>query len=229
LAALLGLLVLVGASAAADNAAEERMRRDITFLASDECEGRGVETQGINKAAAYIVAAYKEAGLKPGGANGSYFQPFKIAGRTKLEGVATLRLRGPLGQQIELKADKDFAVLGLSGSGKLTAPVVFAGFGATVPEEKYDDYKGLDAASKVVLVIRKLPRYDIPFVPFAKERKDDYASFTSKVSNAELHKAAAVVIVNDAGEGAAGDRLMKFTDLTRGVSPAAIPATNPAR
>ena len=33
------------------------MRRYVTFLVSDECEGRGVETKGIDKAAAYIAAA----------------------------------------------------------------------------------------------------------------------------------------------------------------------------
>src|SRR5438270_13320585 len=37
-------------------AVEERMRRDITFLASDQREGRGVSTKGINLAADYIAA-----------------------------------------------------------------------------------------------------------------------------------------------------------------------------
>ena len=66
---------------------EERMKRDITFLASDECEGRGPGTKGIDKAADYIVEQFKEAGLKPGGVKGTWFQPFTIGGSlAKLEG-----------------------------------------------------------------------------------------------------------------------------------------------
>jgi Peptidase family M28/PDZ domain/PA domain len=223
LAAGLMAAVVVGPLGAADQGVETRMRRDITFLASDECEGRGVDTKGIDKAAAYIVVAFKEAGLKPGGPDGSYFQPFTIRGRALLQGSPTVRLRGPLGQEIELKAGDDFNVLGLSGSGKLTAPLVFAGFGATVPEEKYDDYQGIDVGGKVVLLIRKLPRYTSTAVPFGKDRKDDYASFLSKVANAEQHKAAAVLIVNDNGDSASGDALLKFADLTQGVSSARVP------
>jgi Peptidase family M28/PDZ domain/PA domain len=222
MAALLGLVVLVSARAANEEAVEARMRRDITFLASDECEGRGVDTKGIDKAAAYIAAAYKQAGLKPGGPDGSYFQPFKIAGAAKLEGPATLRLRGPQGQEIELKAGADFQVLGFSGSGKLTAPLVFAGFGVTAEKEGYDDYKGVDVAKKIVVLIRKAPRYDSPTAALGGDRKDDYAAFVTKISNAELHKAAAVLLVNDAG--AKSDKLMNFADLAQGIGPAAIPA-----
>ena len=44
-----------------------RMKKDLFFLAGEECEGRGLKTDGINKAAAYIAAAFKAAGLKPAG------------------------------------------------------------------------------------------------------------------------------------------------------------------
>ncbi len=64
-----------------DEAVKARMRKDVTYLASDECEGRGVDTAGIQKAATYIAAEFAKAGLKPGGVNGTYFQPFTISGR----------------------------------------------------------------------------------------------------------------------------------------------------
>jgi hypothetical protein len=223
-ASLLGLVVLGGARAETKDEVEARMHRDIKFLAADECEGRGVDTKGIARAADYIAAAFKKAGLKPAGAESSYFQAFKIAGPPKLEGVAVLRLRGPKGEDLELKAGTDFEVLGLSGSGKLTAPLVFAGFGITADAEKYDDYKDKEVENKVVVLLRKAPRYDDPMKPFGGNRKDEYASFVSKLSNAEKHKVAAVLIVNDAGEAAKGDKLLKFSDLGMGVSPAPIPA-----
>ena len=41
----LSLLLVFGLSGWADNPSEERLRRDITFLASDQCEGRETESQ----------------------------------------------------------------------------------------------------------------------------------------------------------------------------------------
>src|SRR5207244_2037988 len=100
-ALMLGLALLSGARLWASNEeVEARMRRDVTFLASDECEGRGPGTKGIDKAADYIAGEFQKAGLKPGGVNGTYFQPFTVAGTAKLEGPNVVRLRGPLGQEI---------------------------------------------------------------------------------------------------------------------------------
>src|SRR5438067_12234581 len=89
-AAVLGLVIaLVGvrttaeelkANAAAVAASEARLKRDVTFLASDECEGRGPMTKGLILAGDYIANEFKKAGLKPGGVDGSYFQPFAVAG-----------------------------------------------------------------------------------------------------------------------------------------------------
>ena len=98
---LIGLLAAFGAASfAADDATNEereaRMKRDITFLASDECEGRGIETKGIEIAANFIAGEFASAGLKPGGLSGSYFQPFAVQGQSKLEGTSTLNLKGPL-------------------------------------------------------------------------------------------------------------------------------------
>ncbi len=52
----------------------ERMLDYVKVLASDENQGRGLGTSGIEKAADFIAAKFKEAGLKPGGENNSYFQ-----------------------------------------------------------------------------------------------------------------------------------------------------------
>ena len=104
--ALLGLLCLLGtAFGQNDEAIEARMRKDITFLASDECEGRGVTTRGINLAADYLAAEFKKAGLKPAGEDGSYFLPFQWAGAVLLE-PPPLSLRGPEGQKIEPTAGR---------------------------------------------------------------------------------------------------------------------------
>src|SRR5262249_33099214 len=87
-------------------AAAERLRRDVTFLASDEGEGRGVTTEGINKAADYIAGEFQKAGLKPVPGQADYFQHFDMAGQAKLGKPNTVVLHGPRGQSVELEFDE---------------------------------------------------------------------------------------------------------------------------
>jgi hypothetical protein len=225
LALLLGVFLMaslgLGTTAATKEEVIERMREDLKYLAGDECEGRGIYTKGIEKAATYIAEQFKKAGLKPGGKDMTYFQPFTVsAGQGKVE-VAKLSLKGPQGQTIELGNNKEFVVLGTSGSGKITAPVVFVGYGISAPDLKYDDYKGLDVKDKIVVVLRKTPRYDSKDAPFGGAMKMNYAVLASKLARAEVNKAAAVILVNDAAE--TGDKLDTFSDMGKGFSTSSIP------
>lgn len=217
---VLALLVLFGDRSWAQDASEERLRRDVTYLASDECEGRGVGTKGLDKASEYIARQFAEAGLLPGGVKGTYFQPFTVSGSSKLDGPSSLSLKGPLGQTIQLKVGDHFQVMGLSGSGKVSAPLVFVGFGAVAKDIGYDDYKGVDVAGKIVVMLRHTPRWSNANAPFDGPRKDEHASLEKKQSLAEIHKAAAVILVNDLSE--AGDKLMPFTYIAGG-TPSSIP------
>jgi hypothetical protein len=225
---VLAALVLLGGErlrAAEPSAAEARMLRDITFLASDLCEGRGVTTKGINLAADYIANEFKKAGLKPAGVDNAYFQPFTINGEAKLESPNVLVLRGPQGQEITLPVGSHFQPFGLAGSGKVTAPVVFVGYGATAKEIGYDDYQGVDVAGKVVMILRKTPRPENAFASFNGRLSGYHSTFTTKIDNAEQHKAAAILFVNDRDsvKKEKGDRLMPFNALAFGGTVSKLP------
>ena len=76
---IIGLTVLAAATSyAQDDVIQQRMKKDIFYLASPECEGRDVGTKGIDKAAEYIVNQITQAGLKPAGKDGTWFQPFTV-------------------------------------------------------------------------------------------------------------------------------------------------------
>ena len=60
-------------------------------------------------------------------------------------------------KQSPLRLNDEWTPLGLSGSGKVEADVVFAGYGITAKEYGYDDYAGIDAKGKIVLVLRYEP------------------------------------------------------------------------
>jgi hypothetical protein len=231
LACLVCGLGLLGVQVAAgDEASETRMRQDVTFLASDACEGRGVETKGIDLAADYIASEFKKAGLKAGGADGSYFQPFAINGFPVLEPGSRLTLQGPTGQEIELRSDADYRVMGLSGSGQVTAPVVFAGYGVTSQDKdlRYDDYQGLDVAGKIVVVLRKTPRPGDASAAFGGPSSAYYGELTNKVANAKEHHAAAILFVSDHDTASSADTLMDFS-YTAYQASAGLPAIHVRR
>ncbi len=201
------------APAPAGAGAVARMRRDITFLASDQCEGRGPGTRGLDKAADYIAAQFKQAGLKPAGADGSYFYPFPISANI-LDEPAHLVLTGPQGQTIALTQGVQFWPMALGGPGSEKASAVFAGYGITSEKANYDDYAEVDAANKVVVLLRGAPQGD------DKDRNRELmngAPFIKKIANAEKHEAAAVLFVNDADTARDGDELLDFnyTAFTR--------------
>ncbi|HMF15305.1 MAG TPA: PA domain-containing protein, partial [Gemmataceae bacterium] len=256
-AALFGLTaVLIGTrttaeelkgSAAAVAASEARLKRDVTFLASDECEGRGPVTKGLVLAGDYIANEFKKAGLKPGGVDGTYFQSFAVAG-AKLDAPARFVLKSPSGVVMALHSGGDFNPLGISGSGKADAGIVFAGYGITgdikvpkppkpkddsamgdqKPEEKeekylYDDYASLDVAGKIVVVLRDAPR-SANHNALDRMWKQRNGALARKIENADKHGVAAIVFVNDAGTAADGDDLMDFNFQAMASSSAKIPA-----
>src|SRR5262245_9754721 len=112
---LLLLVALVPAvRGQAPNVSEARLRKDLEFLTSDACEGRGITTKGIQLAAEHIAAEFRKAGLKPGAPDGTYFQTFKVVPGFRVEPkgapLAELSLSGPLGQTIVLKLGSDFTL-----------------------------------------------------------------------------------------------------------------------
>src|SRR5688572_22362014 len=54
---------------------QTRLFNDVKYLASDDLEGRGVETEGINKAADFIRDEFQKAGLNVTEVKGGAYQP----------------------------------------------------------------------------------------------------------------------------------------------------------
>src|SRR5436853_7751023 len=58
----------------------DSLRPWMTYLSSDELEGRATFSEGLGLAAAYIAERIKEAGVKPGGDHGTYLQRVEVLG-----------------------------------------------------------------------------------------------------------------------------------------------------
>ncbi|HEY1187943.1 MAG TPA: M28 family peptidase [Gemmata sp.] len=228
----LGAILALGHPAPAQKPFEdpvlERMRKDIYFLASPECEGRGIDTKGIEKAADYVANTFKEAGLKPAMKNGSYFQPFTVTMSAKLGKPTALTLSGPAGAKKELKLNTEYTAMGFSPTSKAAAGLVFVGYGISAPALKYDDYAGTDVKGKIVVMLRRTPRYGEKgarrFDTTAPEGEDSpHAAFAAKIEVAEAHKVAGIIIVNDTGAAGKTDALAPHPAHATGTTPAGVP------
>jgi hypothetical protein len=160
-AVLVLLLASCGLSAVTPPIPPDSILEHIKFLASDELQGRGNGTEGLERAADYIAAEFKEAGLRPAGDDSSWFQPFGLTiGVTVGQGNA-LVIRGAkqsiafsLGTSyFPIAATPDEAPVNITG-----LPVVFAGYGISAPAFNYDDYEGLDVKGKAVLIFSHEPQ-----------------------------------------------------------------------
>ncbi|WP_165233068.1 M28 family peptidase [Aquisphaera insulae] len=209
------------ASAAYVSPTESRLRADVTFLASDEREGRAPGSSGIEAAAKFIAETFKSLGLKTAPGADGYFQEFTLAGRPTLGAANDLAIHTQNGKELraELKTSYTPLAIGSSGSAEKMA-IVFAGYGITARDEKtgldYDDYAGIDVKGKAVLIIRREPQQDREDSPFNGRKTSEYATFRHKATNAFQHGAAMVLLVNDlAGLEGGKDNLLGLVQVRR--------------
>ena len=181
---------------------EARMKKDLFFLASAKCEGRGPTTKGIQRAADHIAAGFEKAGLTPG-LKASFSQHFTIpAAKGKVA------LVGPDGKTLTLVQGKDFNPLCRNQKGEVEAGVVFAGFGVACKNPAYDDYADLDVKGKVVVILR-----DTPLAGSPKRTPEMKASgaIAAKLVLAKKKGAAGVLMVNDLDAAADDDTPLDFS------------------
>ncbi len=207
-------LVIAAPPLAADEKSEvdpeslKRVTHDITYLASDALEGRGVQTKGIVVAADYIRDEFKKIGLKSGTEDGSYFQKFDVAIR-EAGSTASGSLAVRIGDEsTELKIGQDFQPQQLGGSGSAKAGIVFIGYGVSAPKLEYDDYKDADVKGKILLMLRREPN-DKRFKDIIKDEGEysSHAYIATKLSQARKVGAAGVLFVNDRISAAESDEL----------------------
>lgn len=193
----------------------------VRYLASPELKGRATGSPEIEKAAHYIAKQFKEDGLRPLDKEG-YVQPFPVTTSAKLGKSNSFHASG-IGKPLSLKLQQDFVPFNFSARGKFEGGVVFAGYGITAPEYNYDDYAGLDANGKFVVVLRHEPQEFDDKSVFAGKVYTQHAQFFSKASNAKAHGALGVILLNDlAAHSNDGDALEVF-GATEGPSDAGLP------
>jgi Zn-dependent M28 family amino/carboxypeptidase len=194
------LPAIVGAQAASRAAAgpitATEIDGDLRFISSDLLEGRAPATRADKITTEYIADQLRSAGVEPG-VNGSYFQTVPIdvvkadpaSIKVNATGKATMTLRSP--DDVVVFAGS--AVEKSSASGEL----VYVGYGASAPEYKWDDYKGMDLKGKMLLVLVNDPPASAAEPKlFGGKAMTYYGRWTYKYEEAERRGAAGVLIVH---------------------------------
>jgi Zn-dependent M28 family amino/carboxypeptidase len=186
-----------GSATSAPLVQEAPLRAHLAFLSNDVLEGRGTGQRGADLTVAYLETQALAAGLKP--ANGvSYRQSVKIAGVVGLPDQSSLHLTAG-GQPLALTYGQDWVWAPGDGQSAraFNAPLVFVGYGATAPEEGWDDYKGQDVKGKllVMMVNDPQPTAEQPD-RFAGKGLTYYGRWTYKFEEAKRRGAAGVLLIH---------------------------------
>jgi Zn-dependent M28 family amino/carboxypeptidase len=169
------------------------LRADLFFLAGDAMRGRLTDTNENRVTADYIRARFERAGLKPA-TGASYFHEYNLMTPTLGEdnGFSVAAVGGSR----HFTAGIDFYPQRFSGTGTVTAPLVFAGFGIVAPRWKHDDYRE-SVRGAVVLVLDHEPGERDANSPFDGVVTAEPAAAWRKALAAQEKGAAGIIFVSD--------------------------------
>ncbi|MFQ5510263.1 MAG: M28 family metallopeptidase [Candidatus Krumholzibacteriia bacterium] len=180
----------------------DRLRTHIEYLSADELEGRSPGSEGEALTLDYLAEQYREMGLSPGNPDGSFLQEVPLIGSTVIN-RPPLRLESGDGV-VELRYMEDFMGWTLRKQENVSvddAELVFVGYGIVAPEYDWNDYKDVDVAGKViVMLVGDPPLPDTTL--FGGRAMTYYGRWTYKFEiAAEKGAAGAIVIHEDAAAG----------------------------
>ena len=195
----------------------DKLKTDVTYLASQELAGRKSGTEGDSLAAVYIRKHFSDNGARLLGNNG--FQYF---------GIIAEVIPGPNNSfsvaDRKYELGKDFMPFSFSTSETIESEVVFAGFGisGSSGDLNWDDFLGLDIKGKWVIALRGDPEPDntkSAFIPMSTDR--------AKALTARDRGAAGILLVSPASI----DRKDQPVDIAfdKTVSDAGIPVISITR
>jgi Zn-dependent M28 family amino/carboxypeptidase len=134
-----------------ESISQEQLRDYLSFIASDELEGRDTPSRGLNIAAKFIATHLSRWGYTPAGDNGTYFQKIALH-RTKVKPAFTTA---------EMNGQKFYFGTDLIASGitaNVTAPMIYVKNGYIHKAKNIDPYQGITVTGKIMVVLGGLPK-----------------------------------------------------------------------
>jgi hypothetical protein len=202
---LLVLLLFAPALTAATPAIDpERLIGHIQFLASDDLKGRASGSPELERAADYIAQQFGDIGLSPGGDNDTWFEPFElVAGLTVGNGNSLVisdkkqSVKFTLGSSYYPLSTVPNESEAVPSDRVEKLPIVFAGYGLSAPDVRYDDYEGIDVRGKAVLIFSHEPQETDANSPLNGNRPMPQTTVYKKAEAALTRGARLLIVVSD--------------------------------
>ncbi|MEO6212513.1 MAG: M28 family peptidase [Vicinamibacterales bacterium] len=141
------------ASKGAASITEADLKEWLTYIASDELQGRATYSEGLGLAAGYISAHLRQWGVRPAGDRGTYLQVVKVQGvKSVSKASVTVEVNG----QTRTFKDGEGITFPRNMGGRQTITgnqIVFVGHGLQVPDSSHDDYEGVDPKGAVIVYL----------------------------------------------------------------------------
>ena len=216
---LAGLVALLLLSACADRPAPEEsfanaaivdtaaaavidtsgLARHTKALSSDTFGGRGPASPGEDSTVAYLTRQFRQMGLEPAGDSG-FVQRVPLVSITAT-GTSPLTVTGGGAPSSFAYGDAYMAWTKRLAPSVTLEPseMVFVGYGIVAPEQGWDDYEGVDAEGKTVVMLVNDPGFATgDSALFSGEEMTYYGRWTYKYEEAARQGAEAALIVHEA-------------------------------
>lgn len=172
------------------------LQEKVSYLASDELEGRMTGSKGIKEAAEFLKAQFKSLGLTTVGNLNSYTQSFDFIADVSVNTESTwLQVPGKKKPTV-YELYKDYVPASFSKNGSVSGDVVFVGYGLRTPEGaeiQYDSYAGVDVKDKIVIVLKGEPDH---LTDEEQKQVITYSTFRYKTMVARELGAKAIVMID---------------------------------
>ncbi|HEX8177375.1 MAG TPA: M28 family peptidase [Pyrinomonadaceae bacterium] len=178
---------------AAEQITAQQLKDYLTFVASDEMEGRDTPSRGLDITAKFIAVNLSRWGIKPAGDDGTYFQRIAMR-RFKINPSAT---RAEMGGQsfsygTDFLASTNVGVSSPTG-GSATGQLVYVGSGWIIKAKNIDAYQGIDVKDKIMIVTGgNLPK-GATFSDLQNGKQG--VDYDSPVSYAQSHGAKGLILI----------------------------------
>jgi aminopeptidase YwaD len=203
----------------------EELSRHVYYLTSERLEGRRAGTEQAKKAALYIAREFQDYDLLPAAgwensliSRDDFFQSFEFTSgiQTGNRNFLTLYTES---ESIQTDYNKDFRTLPFSATATISAPIVFAGFGISAPQDNYDDFAETEIGGSILLVFEGSPDRNDPHGIL-----NQYADSRNKAIAAREAGALAIMIITEP-DTLDSSKLMRIR-LDRSFGTVGIPVLN---
>ncbi len=178
---------------------------DVKILSSDDFEGRFPASPGEEKTVAFLKEEFEKVGLKPGNGE-SYFQEVPLVEITATP-LSDLIITGS-DKPMEFAFEDDFVGLTLRVQEKVAvenSDIIFVGYGIVAPEYQWNDYEGIDAKGKTVVMLVNDPGFATQDPELFNGRAMTYyGRWTYKYEEAARQGAACAIIIHETEPAAYG-------------------------